>query len=92
MNLKKQLNEKKTIRKVTFSMAKNIENTANHVNHTGDLYNWDSKNLPMNKINGGEFSASEDLKQEFKYIINDKELLFEPDTEMFISNEFSNDN
>ena len=50
----------------------------------------------MKKLKGGEFSVSVDLKQgreyEFKYLVNGKDWLNEPDADMFKSNAFSSDN
>jgi 1,4-alpha-glucan branching enzyme len=96
MSLKKQFDEKKRVCKVTFTLAKDIANSANQINLAGEFNNWDIESIPMKKLKGGEFSASVDLKQgreyEFKYIIDGKEWLNEPDADMFRSNVFLSDN
>ena len=96
MSLKKHFDAKKHLCKVTFTLAKDISNSANHINLTGDFNNWDIESIPMKKLKGGEFSVSVVLKQgreyEFKYVIDGKEWLNEPDADMLVSNVFLSDN
>jgi len=92
MSIKKQFDAKKHLCKVTFTLAKEIANSAKQISLTGDFNNWDNVSIPMKKNKGGEFSASVDLKQgrgyEFKYFIDGKEWLNDHDADMFVSNVF----
>ena len=96
MSIKKQFDQKKQICKVTFTLTKDIANTAKQISLTGDFNYWDVESIPMKKLKGGEFSVSIDLKQgreyEFKYLFIGKDWLNEPDADMFKSNVFSSDN
>jgi 1,4-alpha-glucan branching enzyme len=96
MSIIKHFDDKKHSCKVTFTLAKDIASSAKHINLIGDFNNWDIESIPMKKNKGGEFSASVDLKQgkeyEFKYLIDGKEWLNEPEADMFVSNVFLSDN
>ena len=96
MSLKKQFNEKKRICKVTFTLADEIANSANNINLAGEFNDWDINNIPLKKQKSGEFSTSVNLKQgreyEFKYLIDGKNWLNEPDADMFVPNVFESDN
>jgi 1,4-alpha-glucan branching enzyme len=96
MSIKKQFNEKRQVCKVTFTMTNEFVNSANRINLTGDFNNWDIESIPMKKNKSGAFSASVDLKQgkdyEFRYIIDGKDWLNEPDADMFVANVFLGEN
>jgi len=96
MSIKKHFDDKKQVCKVTFTLAKDIANSAKQISLAGDFNNWDIESIPMKKNKGGEFSASIDLVEgrqyEFKYIVDGKEWLNEPDADMFVSNVFLSDN
>lgn len=96
MSLKKQFNGKKHLCKVTFTLTKDKANSAKHINLAGDFNSWDIESIPMTKLNDGGFSATIDLKQgkeyEFKYLLDGKDWINEPDADMFVSNVFRSDN
>ena len=92
MSLIKHFNEKKPVCKVTFTLCNNNVNFANKINLAGEFNNWDIESMPMKKHKGGDFSTSIDLKigrgYEFRYLINGKEWLNEPEADCFVSNVF----
>ena len=96
MSLKKQFDEKNHVCKVTFTMTKETADTAKHINLAGDFNNWDMESIPMKKIKGGGFSASVNLIQgreyEFKYLIDGKIWLNEPEADMLVPNVFLSKN
>jgi len=96
MSLKKQFNEKKRVCKVTFTLTKDFAHSANQINLAGEFNNWDIESIPLKRQKGGEFSASVDLKQgreyEFKYVIDGKEWINEPEADMFVTNVFLSEN
>src|ERR1039457_1814002 len=96
MGLIKQFNRKKHQCKVTFTLAKDKANSAKYINLAGDFNNWDIESIPMTKLHDGGFSATIDLKQgreyEFKYLLDGKDWINEPDADMFVSNIFLSDN
>lgn len=96
MSIKKHFDEKKKVCKVTFTLAKDKANSAKYINLAGDFNNWDIESIPMKKNKDGAFSTSVDLNQgreyQFKYIIDGKNWLNEPDADMFVSNIFLSDN
>jgi 1,4-alpha-glucan branching enzyme len=96
MSLKRQLDEKKLVCKVTFSLAKDVASSANRVNLAGDFNNWDIESIPMKKLKGGEFSVSVDLKKgreyEFKYLIDGKAWLNETEADKQVPNGFKSEN
>lgn len=96
MSLKKQYNETKPVCKVTFKLSNDIASSADRVNLAGDFNNWDIESIPMKKLKGGEFSVSVDLKKgrgyEFKYLIDGKSWLNEPEADKHVPNEFQSEN
>jgi 1,4-alpha-glucan branching enzyme len=96
MSLKKQFDERNPICKVTFMLDKSVASSANKVNLAGDFNNWDTKSIPMKKIKSGEFYTSVDLKKgkeyEFKYLIDDKQWVNEPEADKHVTNIFQSNN
>lgn len=96
MSLKKLYNETKPICKVTFKLAKKLVNSANQVVLTGDFNNWDIESIPMKKLKSGEYTASVDLEKgkeyRFKYLIDGKRWLNEPEADKYEPNEFQGEN
>jgi len=96
MSLKKQYVKSKSVCKVTFTLAKDIANSANRVNLTGDFNNWDIESIPMKKLKGGEFSVSVDLEKgreyQFKYLIDGLGWLNEKEADKHVLNEFQTEN
>ena len=96
MSLKKQYVKSKSVCKVTFTLAKDIANSANRVNLAGDFNNWDTESIPMNKLKGGEFSATVELKNgkeyAFKYLINGNSWLNDINADKYVPNAFNGEN
>jgi 1,4-alpha-glucan branching enzyme len=96
MSLIKQYNQTKPVCKVTFKLAKDIASSANRVNLAGDFNNWDYESIPMLKHKGGEFSITVDLKKgreyQFKYLIDGRAWLNEPEADKHVPNVFQSEN
>ncbi len=96
MSIKKHFDGKKPICKVTFTVDKDIANSANRINLAGDFNHWDIESIPMKKLKGGEYSVSVDLKNgkeyEFKYIINGNDWLNDIEADKFVPNVFHSEN
>jgi 1,4-alpha-glucan branching enzyme len=96
MSLKKQYNEKKTACKVTFKVPKNIAASAIKINLAGDFNGWNIENLPMKKSKTGDFSITVNLdagrEYQFRYIIDGKHWINEPDADKHLLNEFHTEN
>jgi 1,4-alpha-glucan branching enzyme len=96
MSLIKKYHETKPVCKVTFKLAKEIVNSADHVYLAGDFNNWDIESTPMKKLKGGEFSVSVDLEKgreyQFKYNIDGSAWLNETEADKHVPNEFQSEN
>jgi 1,4-alpha-glucan branching enzyme len=96
MSLRKQFYEKKPVCKVTFKLTADIANSADKVNLAGDFNNWDTNNIPMKKLKGGEYSVSLDLPKgkeyQFKYLLDGNSWLNEKEADKLVSNEFQTEN
>jgi 1,4-alpha-glucan branching enzyme len=96
MSLKKQLNAKSLLCKVTFTVTKEIASCAKRVNLAGDFNDWDIESIPMKQLKDGKFSISVDLKKgheyQFKYLIDGHDWLNETEADKYIVNKFQNEN
>jgi 1,4-alpha-glucan branching enzyme len=96
MSLKKLYSKTKPKCKVTFSLDKNDVKSAKHVCVAGDFNNWDVESTPMKKVKDGEYSASVELangnEYQFKYVLDGKEWINEPEADKFVPNAFQSKN
>ena len=96
MSLKKQFDAKKHVCKVTFTLAKNLTDTAKHINLAGDFNNWDIESIPMKKQKDGVFSVSVDLEKcgeyQFKYLLDGKVWINDKEADKQVLNDFKTKN
>jgi 1,4-alpha-glucan branching enzyme len=96
MSIKKKYLDSKPECSVTFKLAKGNVNSANEVNLVGEFNNWDLQSTPMKKSKNGDFSVTVKLSNEqnyqFRYLIDKKEWINEPEADQFIPNGFQGDN
>jgi 1,4-alpha-glucan branching enzyme len=96
MSLKKQIDAKKQVCKVTFTLTKAMANSANRANLAGDFNNWNIDSIPMKQLKGGEFSVSVDLKKgaeyQFKYLIDGSDWQNEIAADKYVTNRFQTEN
>jgi len=96
MSIKKNYLESKPECKVTFKLAKKFVNSANEVNLVGEFNNWDKQRTPMKKLKNGDFSVTVNLDKgsnyQFKYLIDNKEWINEPEADQYAANEFQGEN
>jgi len=87
---------KKTICKVTFTIAVKIAGSANQINMVGEFNNWDTQSIPMKKLKNGDFTVPLDIERlneyQFKYLIDGKEWMNEMEADKYISNGFQGQN
>ncbi len=96
MSLKKQIDAKKKVCKVTFTLTKEMAGSANRANLAGDFNNWDIESIPMKQLKDGEFSVSIDLKKgaeyQFKYFVDGSDWLNETAADKYVTNRFQTEN
>ena len=74
MSLKKKYLKSKPVCKVSFSLPKDVAETASKVALVGDFNEWDSSANPMKKLKNGSFTSTLDLtsgkEYEFRYLVD----------------------
>jgi 1,4-alpha-glucan branching enzyme len=96
MSLRKQFYETKPVCKVTFTLPKDIVNSASKVNLAGDFNHWNTDSIPMKKLKGGEYKVTIALERgkeyQFKYLIDGKSWINEKEADKLVPNEFQTEN
>ncbi len=96
MSFKKTYLESKPECKVTFKLKKDLANSASEANLVGDFNNWDKHALKMKKLKSGEFSLTlnleKDKEYQFRYLLNSKEWINDPEADKFVPNIFQSEN
>lgn len=92
--LKKQNLKSKSICKVTFYTASEIE--AESVNLVGDFNDWDEQSTPMEALKDGRFKITlnldKDEEYQFRYLVDSAEWHNDWEADKYVSNPFSGDN
>ena len=92
--LKKQILKSKSICKVTFYTAQEIE--AENVNLVGDFNDWDEEATPMEALKDGRFKITlnleKDVEYQFRYLVNGSEWHNDWEADKYIPNSFGGDN
>jgi 1,4-alpha-glucan branching enzyme len=96
MSLKKQIDAKKQVCKVTFTLTKEMSSSVNRANLAGDFNDWNIDSIPMKQLKGGEFSVSIDLKKgaeyQYKYFIDGNDWLNDIAADKYVENKFQTEN
>lgn len=74
MSLKKQYLKNKPVCKVTFTLPKDMANSAQSVALVGDFNEWDQDSTPMKRRKDGSFDATVSLdaghEYQFRYLLD----------------------
>ncbi|MBN2484631.1 MAG: isoamylase early set domain-containing protein [Bacteroidales bacterium] len=96
MSLKKTYSEKKPECKVTFKLESDKINGAAQVNLAGEFNSWNEHDTPMKQLKNGDFSVTLTLEKgkeyQYKYLINSKEWINDPEADKYLPNAFQGDN
>ncbi|MCK5825192.1 MAG: isoamylase early set domain-containing protein [Ichthyobacteriaceae bacterium] len=96
MSLKKQYLKTKDLCKVTFSLNSKEVEGADKINVVGEFNNWDESEFSLKKNKSGNFKTSLNLekgkKYQFKYLIDGKKWINDTKADMYVVNEFAEEN
>lgn len=96
MSLKKSYSKTQNKCKVTFILDMDGLKSAQQVNVAGDFNSWDVESIPMKKTKNGEFAASVELAKgleyQYKFVIDGKEWINDPEADKYVINEFHTEN
>lgn len=96
MSIIKVYNKKSSSCKVIFRLPVGIVDSDSQVCLVGEFNNWDIMNIPMKKLEGGEFEVTVNLEKDkeyqFKYLVDGRDWINEKDADRHVENEFRSEN
>jgi 1,4-alpha-glucan branching enzyme len=96
MSVKKQYLKTKQICKVTFSIPKEIANSAGTVHLVGDFNDWSPVETAMKRRKDGSITATLDLKPDreyaFRYLLDGTTWENDPQADKYVRNEYGSEN
>lgn len=94
MGLRKKYLKTKPVCKVTFTVPKDLANTAQKINLVGEFNQWDINRTPLKKTTRGYFSTTIDLAKgreyQFRYLIDGNSWINDPRADKYVYNDYAN--
>jgi 1,4-alpha-glucan branching enzyme len=94
MGLRKKYLKSRPVCKVTFTVPKELANSAKTIFLVGDFNGWNSQKNPLKKASRGYFSTTIDLDKgkeyQFRYLIDEKDWINDPRADRYVYNDFAN--
>lgn len=96
MSIKKQFLKTKDVCKATFTLTPKEVDNASTVNIVGEFNNWSETETPLKKFKNGNFKTTLNLvkgeKYQFKYLVDGSKWINDEAADMYLPNNFSEEN
>ena len=94
MGLRKKYLKTKPICKVTFTVPKNLANSAKSIHLVGEFNEWNATKNPLKKTSRGYFSTTIDLDKgkeyQFRYLVDKCNWINDPKADRYVYNDYAN--
>lgn len=94
MGLRKRYLKSKPICKVTFTVPKDLANSAKSIHLVGEFNQWDASKNPLKKTSRGYFSTTIDLHKgkayQFRYLIDHDNWINDPRADKYVYSDYAN--
>ncbi len=94
MGLRKKYLKTKPVCKVTFTVPKELANSAKSIHLVGEFNGWNATKNPLKKTSKGYFSTTIDLDKgreyQFRYLVDKCNWINDPRADKYIYNDYAN--
>jgi 1,4-alpha-glucan branching enzyme len=94
MGLRKKYLKNKPVCKVTFTVPKELADTARTIHLVGEFNEWNANRNPLKKSTQGYFSTTIDLSKgkeyQFRYLIDNSNWINDPRADKYVFNDYAN--
>lgn len=94
MGLRKKYLKTKPVCKVTFTVPKELADSAKKIHLVGEFNQWNTNQTPLKKTSRGYFSTTIDLARgkayQFRYLIDDSNWINDPRADKYVFNDYAN--